>query len=70
MLRLDLRLVEVFQRHTKKVRHHTFHRLGNFGLDFGLLATGGVIAALPPVAIAFIFQRHIVAGLTSGGVKG
>jgi multiple sugar transport system permease protein len=44
--------------------------IGRFGLDFGLLATGGVIAALPPVIIAFAFQRHIVAGLTSGGVKG
>jgi multiple sugar transport system permease protein len=44
--------------------------IGRFGLDFGLLATGGVIAALPPVLIAFVFQRYIVAGLASGGVKG
>jgi multiple sugar transport system permease protein len=44
--------------------------IGRYGLDFGLLATGGVIAALPPVLIAFAFQRYIVAGLTTGGVKG
>jgi len=44
--------------------------IGRYGLDFGLLATGGVIAALPPVLIAFVFQRYIVAGLTTGGVKG
>jgi len=44
--------------------------IGRHGLDFGLLATGGVIAALPPVIIAFVFQRYIVAGLASGGVKG
>ncbi|HEU4572249.1 MAG TPA: carbohydrate ABC transporter permease [Candidatus Limnocylindrales bacterium] len=44
--------------------------IGRFGLDFGLLATGGVIAAVPPVLIAFVFQRYIVAGLTTGGVKG
>lgn len=44
--------------------------IGRFGVDFGLLATGGVIAALPPVLIAFVFQRYIVAGLTMGGVKG
>jgi len=44
--------------------------IGRHGLDFGLLATGGVIAALPPVVIAFAFQRYIVAGLASGGVKG
>jgi multiple sugar transport system permease protein len=44
--------------------------IGRFGLDFGLLAAGGVIAALPPLIIAFVFQRHIVAGLTAGSVKG
>jgi multiple sugar transport system permease protein len=44
--------------------------IGRHGVDFGLLATGGVIAALPPVLIAFVFQRHIVAGLTAGSVKG
>ena len=44
--------------------------IGRYGLDFGRLATGGVIAALPPVIIAFLFQRHIVAGLTAGSVKG
>ena len=44
--------------------------IGRHGVDFGLLATGGVIAALPPVIIAFAFQRYIVAGLTSGSVKG
>ncbi len=44
--------------------------IGRHGVDFGLLATGGVIAALPPVIIAFVFQRYIVAGLTAGSVKG
>jgi multiple sugar transport system permease protein len=44
--------------------------IGRHGVDFGLLATGGVIAALPPVIIAFAFQRYIVAGLTTGSVKG
>ena len=44
--------------------------IGRHGVDFGLLATGGVIAAVPPVILAFAFQRYIVAGLTSGSVKG
>ena len=44
--------------------------IGRHGLDFGLLAAGGVIAAIPPLLIAFAFQRYIVAGLTSGSVKG
>lgn len=44
--------------------------IGRYGVDFGLLAAGGVIAAIPPVLIAFVFQRYLVAGLTAGGVKG
>jgi multiple sugar transport system permease protein len=43
--------------------------IGRHGIDFGLLAAGGVIAAIPPVLIAFIFQRYLIAGLTAGGVK-
>jgi multiple sugar transport system permease protein len=44
--------------------------IGRYGVDFGRLATGGVIAAIPPVLIAFVFQRYIVAGLAAGSVKG
>ncbi|MGD0019793.1 MAG: carbohydrate ABC transporter permease [Candidatus Limnocylindrales bacterium] len=44
--------------------------IGRYGVDFGRLATGGVIAAIPPLIIAFVFQRYIVAGLTAGSVKG
>lgn len=35
-----------------------------------LMAAGGVIAVIPPLILAFIFQRLIVQGLTSGAVKG
>lgn len=38
--------------------------------DYGLIATAGVLAALPPLLIGLVMQRAIVAGLTSGGVKG
>ena len=38
--------------------------------DFGLVATAGLLAALPPVLIALFLQRSLVAGLTAGGVKG
>jgi multiple sugar transport system permease protein len=44
--------------------------IGRHSTDFGLLAAGGLIAALPPVVIAFICQRYIVSGLTAGSVKG
>lgn len=43
---------------------------GKFSSDFGLIAAGGVLAALPPVLLALAFQRYIVGGLTSGAVKG
>jgi len=38
--------------------------------DYGLLATSGVLAVIPPFILAFWFQRWIVGGFTSGAVKG
>ncbi|MBC6458362.1 carbohydrate ABC transporter permease [Actinomadura sp. HBU206391] len=43
---------------------------GKFSSDFGLVAAGGVLAALPPVLLALAFQRFLVGGLTAGSVKG
>lgn len=43
---------------------------GRHSIDFGMMATGGILAALPPVFIALIFQKYIVGGLLSGAVKG
>ncbi|HOA99058.1 carbohydrate ABC transporter permease [Candidatus Sordicultor fermentans] len=43
---------------------------GRHSIDFGMMATGGILAALPPILIAFVFQRYIVGGLLSGAVKG
>ncbi len=43
---------------------------GRHAVDFGMMATGGVLASLPPLLIAFMFQRYIVGGLASGAVKG
>lgn len=42
---------------------------GRYSLDFGLMAAGGVVAALPPVLIALVLQRYITSGLTAGAVK-
>ncbi len=42
---------------------------GKNAVDYGMIATGGVIASLPPVIIAFIFQKYLVTGMTAGGVK-
>ena len=40
-----------------------------FGVDYGLMMTGGVLAALIPLLLAVVFQRYIVSGLTAGAVK-
>lgn len=39
-------------------------------VDYGLMAAGGIVAALPPLVLAFALQRYLIAGLTAGGVKG
>lgn len=41
-----------------------------FGEDYVLMSAGGVLASLPPVVLALVFQRYIVQGLTAGAVKG
>lgn len=34
------------------------------------VSTAGVMAALPPILLALLFQKFIIKGLTAGGVKG
>jgi multiple sugar transport system permease protein len=38
-------------------------------IDYGMIATGGVIASLPPLLIAALFHKQLVRGMTGGGVK-
>jgi multiple sugar transport system permease protein len=42
---------------------------GKNNADFGMIATGGVLASLPPLIIAVLFQKQIVTGMTGGGNK-
>jgi multiple sugar transport system permease protein len=42
---------------------------GRHAVDFGAMATGGVLAAIPVVIVALVFNRLIVSGLTAGAVK-
>jgi ABC-type glycerol-3-phosphate transport system permease component len=39
-------------------------------IKYGMIMTGGAIVSLPPVLIAFLFQKRLVSGLTAGAVKG
>lgn len=43
---------------------------GRYAVDITAMMAGGVLAALPPVILALVFQRYIVSGLSAGAVKG
>ena len=43
---------------------------GRYAVDITAMMAAGVLAALPPVILALIFQRYIISGLSAGAVKG
>ena len=40
-----------------------------FRAAYQLMSAGSIVAALPPVAMFFLMQKHFIAGLTLGAVK-
>ncbi len=44
--------------------------IGRYSVNTTGMMAGGILAALPPVILAFLFQRYIVQGMTAGAVKG
>lgn len=44
--------------------------VGRYVTNVNGMMAGGILAAIPPVLIALIFQRYIVSGMTAGAVKG
>ncbi len=42
----------------------------DFNISFSFINAAGVMAIVPPVIIAIVFERYIVSGLTAGAVKG
>jgi multiple sugar transport system permease protein len=40
-----------------------------FVAQYQLMSAGSIVAALPPVLMFFLMQRHFIAGLTLGAVK-
>lgn len=46
------------------------YTIGEFSVDFGALAAGGVVAAIPVVLVFAFIQKFLVQGLGAGAVKG
>lgn len=44
--------------------------IGRYVVNVNGMMAGGILAAIPPVVVALIFQRYIVSGMTAGAVKG
>ena len=42
----------------------------DFTISFSFINAAAVVAVIPPVIIAIMFERYIVSGLTAGAVKG
>ena len=62
-------LIFTSSNHAKTIPVAITEFTGRFTVDFGMIATGGVLAAIPPLLIAFVFQRYIVGGLAAGAIK-
>jgi arabinogalactan oligomer/maltooligosaccharide transport system permease protein len=44
--------------------------VGEHDADWGRFAAGAIVVSLPVMALFYVTQRHLVGGLTAGGVKG
>ena len=44
--------------------------VGDVFVRWNLISAAGIIATIPAIIFVFVFQKYIVQGLTSGGVKG
>ncbi|MDR6950733.1 multiple sugar transport system permease protein [Ancylobacter sp. 3268] len=44
--------------------------IGEYQIEWGLLAAGAVVGALPATLLFLFVQRHLIGGMTQGAVKG
>jgi arabinogalactan oligomer/maltooligosaccharide transport system permease protein len=44
--------------------------VGDFGTEWGRFSAGAILVSVPVMLLFFALQRHLVEGLTAGGVKG
>ena len=43
---------------------------GEYGIHYGAMAAGAIVAMVIPVALFAYLQKYLVSGLSSGAVKG
>jgi multiple sugar transport system permease protein len=46
------------------------YAIGEYSTDFGALAAGGIVAAVPVMLVFALIQRYLVQGLSAGAIKG
>ena len=44
--------------------------VGEYDAQWGSFAAGAIVVSVPIMALFYWLQRHLVSGLTAGGVKG
>lgn len=44
--------------------------VGEYQIEWGLLTAGGIVGAMPATVLFLLVQKHLIAGLTQGAVKG
>ena len=44
--------------------------VGEYQVEWGLLTAGGIVGAMPATVLFLLVQKHLIAGLTQGAVKG
>jgi multiple sugar transport system permease protein len=57
-------------QHAMPVTAGLYSLNGQWVAAWHLVSAGSIIAALPPVAMFFLMQKHFIAGLTLGATKG
>lgn len=57
-------------RHAMPVTAGLYSLNGEWIAAWHLVSAGSIVAAMPPVAMFFLMQKHFIAGLTLGATKG